>query len=150
MCRNGMQLSLRHRPRWNFLPPSHLFDRTASLTMRRSTLRLFAVVILVLVGAPLAMHVVVHDLRQDHHHDESTQSYAKDEDHSEHEHPIVSSATSRVLTPGSTLGPSVGMLTMSPAARSHAISGKRDLVSLGALRLDDDIGLQSFLSTFLI
>jgi len=117
--------------------------------MRRSIHRLLAVVILALLGAPLAVHVVVHDLDQNHH-EYSTPSHTSDAEHSDHEHPIVSSATLQVPTLANTQGTREAILSATPAARSGGVSHERDFVALGALRIDDDIGLHSFLSTFLI
>jgi len=117
--------------------------------MRRPTHRFLAVVILALLGAPLAVHVVVHDLHQDHHED-STPSHPSDAEHSDHEHPVVSSATLEVPTLANTRGTCEGILSATPAARSDCFSHERNLFALGALRIDDDIGLHSFLSTFLI
>ncbi len=118
--------------------------------MSRSTVRLFAFVVLALLGAPVAMHVVMHDLHS--HHDEHAEAY-EDEDesgHGDHEHPIVASPApqlpdaTRVALPVN-LVPAVTAATWTSVA-----STDRNVLSVGALRMDEDVGLQPLLSTFLI
>jgi len=116
--------------------------------MSRSTLRLFAFVVLALLGAPVAMHVVMHDLHD--HHGEHADAYEADSGHSDHEHPIVSSPApqlpdvTRVALPVATV-PAAASATWTTVA-----STDRNVLSFGALRMDDDVGLQPLLSTFLI
>ena len=116
--------------------------------MSRSTLRLFAFVVLALLGAPVAMHVVMHDLHD--HHGEHADAYEADSGHSDHEHPIVSSPApqlpdvTRVALPVATV-PAAESATWTTVA-----STDRNVLSFGALRMDDDVGLQPLLSTFLI
>lgn len=115
--------------------------------MPRSTLRFFAIIVLVLLGAPVAMHVVLHDLHG--HDDEATGTYASAADHGDHEHPIVSS-------PAPTI-PGLVQIGLPVAAESKTVplpvgmpGEERNTLTHGALRMDDDVGLQSLLSTFLI
>jgi len=116
--------------------------------MSRSTLRLFAFVVLALLGAPVAMHVVMHDLHD--HHGEHADAYEAESGHSDHEHPIVSSPApqlpdaTRVALPVAIV-PAAALATWTSVA-----STDRNVLSFGALRMDDDVGLQPLLSTFLI
>ncbi len=117
--------------------------------MRRSTVRTFALLVLALFGAPVAMHVVMHDLHD--HHDAHADAAMIDTGHGDHEHPIV----------GSSLAPQIPSLTRAalpivttpaalPATWSQMATAERNVLSYGALRMDDDVGLQPLLSTFLI
>ena len=116
--------------------------------MSRSTVRFFACVVLALLGAPVAMHVIMHDLH-DHHHEaaaaEGAQAGAPD-----HEHPIVASPAPQVpcLTRAA-LPPAILPAAM-PVTWTSIATAKRNVVSQGALRTDDDVGFQPLLSTFLI
>jgi hypothetical protein len=116
--------------------------------MHRSTIRFLAFVVLALLGAPVAMHVVVHDL---HDHYERLAMVTLDETgHGEHEHPVVSSPAPQV--PNLTRVALPDALTPSAAAvtRSSITTSDRNVFSFGALRIDDDVGLQPLLSTYLI
>lgn len=116
--------------------------------MSRSTLRLFAFVVLALLGAPVAMHVVMHDLH-DHHH-EHADAYEADSGHSDHEHPIVSSPAPQLPGVTRVALPVVTVPAATPAAWTSVAGTDRNVLSYGALRMDDDVGLQPLLSTFLI
>lgn len=116
--------------------------------MRRSTLRLLAVLVLALLGAPLALHVVMHDL---HPHESEHLVAASDSTHVEHEHPIVSSSSPRV--PG--IGQAVKLLIVpslpEPRMRTRAAKDARNVIAHGAIfSTDDDVGLHSLFSTYLI
>lgn len=111
-------------------------------------MRTVAVIVLVLLGAPVAMHVVMHDLHE--HHDERAIPQETEDGHGDHEHPLVSSSAPQIPSAIRILLP----LTSTPAAlpltwTSIARAG-RNLVAFGALRTDTDVGVQSLLSTFLI
>lgn len=117
--------------------------------MKRTTARLLAVLVLALLGAPVALHVVVHDLagHHDDHHDEVAMISAL---HGDHEHPVVgaaSSAAARVIR--ATL-PLADPARSQPMAAIRAANADRNVVAFGALRTDDDVGLHTLLSTFLI
>jgi hypothetical protein len=116
--------------------------------MSRSTVRLFAFVVLALLGAPVAMHVVIHDLHA--HHDEHADAYEADSGHGDHEHPIVSSPAP--LLPGVTRAalPVAIVPAATAATWTSVASTDRNVLAFGALRMDDDVGLQPLLSTFLI
>lgn len=119
--------------------------------MRRPTLRLLAFVVLALLGAPVAMHVVLHDLHD--HHDalvEADAAMIEHADHGEHEHPIVGSPAPASLRHVRTVAPVAMILAAAPATITHRAGAERNVLSLGALRIDDDVGLQPLLSTFLI
>jgi hypothetical protein len=115
--------------------------------MPRSTNRLFAFVVLALLGAPLAMHVVLHDL-QEHHHGEA-QAHVGENGHGDHEHPVVSSPAPQVPSLTRVVLPIAVQCAMTLATWSIP-TADRNVVSFGALRMDDDVGLQAVLSTFLI
>lgn len=102
--------------------------------MRRS-LRFFAVFVLALLGAPVAMHVVVHDLH-DHHGD--------------HEHPVVSSPAPEVASVVGVALPIATAPAATPVTWPSIAATDRNIVSHGALRTDNDVGLQPLLATFLI
>jgi hypothetical protein len=104
--------------------------------------RVLAVIVLALLGAPVAMHVVMHDLHG-HHHDEQHADTAMSQ-HGDHEHPLVGAATPAAPRAARTVL-IVHALVAPPQPRTE-----RDLLSHGALRIDDDVGLQPLLSTFLI
>ncbi len=109
--------------------------------MRRSTVRLFVFLVLALLGAPVAMHVLLHDLHDEHHE-------VAEVSHGDHEHPVVSSAAPQVPTPAQTALP---LIVVSPSiAWTRMTATDRNVISFGALRIDEDVGLQPLLSTFLI
>lgn len=116
--------------------------------MSRSTLRFFALIVLALLGAPVAMHVVMHDLHG--HHEEVATTGIYEATHGDHEHPIVSSSAPQV----SRLTRVAVQADITPPATAtnwtRITISNRNVRSLGALRMDDDVGLQSLLSTFLI
>lgn len=116
--------------------------------MARSTVRFFACVVLALLGAPVAMHVVMHDLHEHHH--EAAAADGAQADAPDHEHPIVASPAPQVpsLTRAALTLAIVPAAT--PATWMCIATAKRNVVSQGALRTDDDVGLQPLLSTFLI
>lgn len=116
--------------------------------MRRSTVRMFAFVILAVFTAPVAMHLITHDLH-DHADEFRTLRYTAGNVHSNHEHPIVSSATPQ--TP-SLLRGAIPVAVVRPMAFAWkgVTRAERNILALGALRMDDDVGLQKLLSTFLI
>lgn len=116
--------------------------------MPRSTVRLFAVIVLALLGAPLAMHVVMHDL---HDHDgDRPGAYETNSDHGDHEHPIVSSAAPQVPSLARAALPVVVVPSATPSKWTGTTRMERNVIAHGALRSDDDVGLQPLLSTFLI
>lgn len=116
--------------------------------MRRSTVRLFASIVLALLGVPVAMHVVVHDLRD--HQGEHANASVHQSAHGDHEHPMVSPTPPQV--PDVTrIAPPVALLpARTTVTWARIIASERNVVSFGASRIDDDVGLQRFLSTFLI
>jgi hypothetical protein len=116
--------------------------------LSRSTARILAVVVLALLGAPLAMHVVMHDLHS--HHDEHSDAYEAESGHSDHEHPIVSSAAPQLPDATRAALPAEIVSTATAATWTSVASTDRNVLSFGALRMDDDVGLQPLLSTFLI
>lgn len=122
------------------------FLRQTDDSMSRSLLRFFALLILALLGAPVAMHVVLHDLA--HHEAEHAQAEISGGDHGEHEHPLVAAAAPR--TPRASVA-TVALLPAIPlrtAQQSAAMD--RNVMSHGALRSDHDVGLPLLLSTLLI
>jgi len=113
--------------------------------------RIYAFFVLALLGAPVAMHVVMHDLHD--HEGEHANAYTGQTGHSDHEHPVVSSPASRVPSLARAVLPVVAAPTTVSVVRTQiarAARAERNVVSFGALRLDDDVGLQPLLSTFLI
>lgn len=117
--------------------------------MNRSTLRIVAVIVLALLGAPVGLHVVLHDLPG---HSGAVVDHAagfSGEDHGDHEHPIVASTTPVSPRSGRTALPA---LTADPRPVAVSLRGTtpRNVLSAGALRLDEDVGLYSLFSTFLI
>jgi hypothetical protein len=117
--------------------------------MRRSTVRILAVFVLALLGAPVAMHVIVHDLL-DHHHRADANAVMIDRGHGDHEHPMVGSAPSQTPNVSRSALPLAANPAAAPATWNSIATAERNIVSHGALRIDDDVGLQSLLSTFLI
>jgi hypothetical protein len=116
--------------------------------MPRSTVRLFAFVVLALLGAPVAMHVVMHDLHD--HHGEHADAYEAESGHSDHEHPIVSSPAPQLPDVTRVALPVAIVPAATPATWTSVATTDRNVLSFGALRMDDDVGLQPLLSTFLI
>jgi hypothetical protein len=116
--------------------------------MRRSSVRCFAVVILALFGAPVAMHVLVHDLHDDDCHPGT--AYTASEHHGNHEHPIISSAATQVPNLVRAALPVAIVPANPPASLRRMSAADRNVIAFGALRLEDDVGLQPLLSTFLI
>lgn len=121
--------------------------RTAAFIMSRRVLRSVAFLVLALLGAPVAMHVLLHDLHP--HGDSAPAAIGEERGHGDHEHPVVSSAPAvtadaRTVTTVVTVVPPVSVMLV------HRASAHRNRVSPGALRLDDDVGLHTLLSTFLI
>lgn len=116
--------------------------------MSRSTVRLFAFVVLALLGAPVAMHVLVHDLHD--HHGGHADAYEDASGHGDHEHPIVSSPAPQLPDATRAALPVELVPAITAATWTSVASADRNVLSLGALRTDDDVGLQPFLSTFLI
>ncbi|HEX6096263.1 MAG TPA: hypothetical protein VF432_08070 [Thermoanaerobaculia bacterium] len=116
--------------------------------MSRSTVRLFAFVVLALLGVPVAMHVVVHDLHD--HHDEHADAYETESGHGDHEHPVVSSSVSQLPDVTRAALPVAIVPHATPATWTRVASTDRNVLAFGALRMDDDVGLLPLLSTFLI
>jgi hypothetical protein len=116
--------------------------------MSRSTVRLFAFVVLSLLGAPVAMHVVMHDLHD--HHGEHADAYEADSGHNDHEHPIVSSPAPQLPDVTRVALPIAIVPAATSAMWTSIATTDRNVLSFGALRMDDDVGLQPLLSTFLI
>lgn len=116
--------------------------------MNRSTIRIVAIAILALFGAPVAMHVVMHDLHS--HHGLGAMAFERRSGHHDHEHPIVSSAVPQMPSMAGVaqtipVPPAAASMTWASTARAE-----RNVVAFGALRTDTDVGLQTLLSTFLI
>jgi hypothetical protein len=116
--------------------------------MSRSSLRFVAFIVLALLGAPVAMHVVMHDLHD--HHDEVAEAYGAKTGHSDHEHPIVSSPAPQLPDVTRVTLPVATVPAATAATWTRIASTDRNVLSFGALRMDDDVGLQPLLSTFLI
>lgn len=116
--------------------------------MTRSTVRFFACLVLALLGAPVAMHVVMHDLH-DHHHEAAAADGAQ-AGVPDHEHPVVASPAPQVPSVTRAALPLAIESAATPATWTSIVMAKRNAVSHGALRMDDDVGLQPLLSTFLI
>lgn len=115
--------------------------------MPRPTARITAWLVLVLLGMPVAMHVVLHDLHDHHPSDAAT---LLEIGHGDHEHPIVGSAGTPTLRLVRTELPVAA--TDIPRSRMplRLAGDDRNVVSPGALRIDDDVGLPLLLSTLLI
>jgi len=116
--------------------------------MHRSTLRLFAFLVLALLGAPVAMHIVMHDLHD--HEGEHANAYTEGADHGHHEHPIVSASAPQVPALTRVALPIVAVPVVSPSTWTRTATAGRNVIAHGAFRSDDDVGLQSLLSTYLI
>jgi hypothetical protein len=117
--------------------------------MRRSTVRTLAFFVLAFLGAPVAMHVVLHDLH-DHHDAHADAAMMAEADHGDHEHPMVGFPSPAALRLARTVAPAVIAVAPQPVTLMLGASAERNVLSLGALRTDDDVGLQPLLSTFLI
>lgn len=114
--------------------------------MARSGVRVIALLVLVLLGAPLATHVIVHDL---HEHREAAEPASLDGgDHGDHEHPIVNAPAPARIVRSTIEAATVVIATR--VTTTILVSEQRNVLSVGALRIDDDVGLHAFLSTFLI
>jgi hypothetical protein len=130
-----------------------IYDSAVTLSvdhgMSRSTIRLFAFFVLALLGAPMAMHVLLHDLHG-HDHDEQAMVLTSDDHHGDHGHPIVSSSSPQPNASRSHLP----VTTAPPSAPRHWIRTSNDLrnvIAHGAIRsTDDDVGLHALFSTYLI
>lgn len=118
--------------------------------MHRSTVRFFAFVVLALLGAPVAMHVVLHDLHGDHHDHEAAMAGVGESGHGDHEHPLVASPAPQVPSLTRAALPATIVPAATPATWASVAMADRNVLSFGALRTDDDVGLQPLLSTFLI
>lgn len=117
--------------------------------MNRHSLRAVAFVVLALLGAPVAMHVLLHDLHHHDHEDAGRVAMAGERGHGDHEHPVVSTAPA--ATAGTRSVTAVITLPLpAPMTLIHRAGAHRNLISPGSLRMDDDVGLQKLLSTFLI
>ena len=116
--------------------------------MLRSTARNVVWLVLALLGAPVVMHVVIHDLH-DHHEARSEGATAEDA-HGDHEHPIVGAPLPNAVRVVPTVLPVQAEADTPSPTVTRAATSARNLVTVGALRMDDDVGLQSLLSTFLI
>lgn len=128
---------------------SRLVRLSPTIGMRRSTVRILAVIVLALLGAPVAMHVVMHDLH--HHHDANADAAMVGQGgHGDHEHPIVGSSAPQIRSLTRAALPIGTAPAAVPATWICMATAQRNVVSHGALRMDDDVGLQPLLSTFLI
>ena len=116
--------------------------------MSRSTIRIVAVLVLAIFGAPVAMHVVLHDLHD--HHDDEAATCRVERAHDDHEHPIVSSSAPRIPTLTRLTLPIAALATIMPAPLVRLARAERNVMAFGALRTDTDVGLQPLLSTYLI
>lgn len=115
--------------------------------MRRGASRLFAVIVLSVLGGPLALHFVVHDLHHAHVLDaEAFEAGA----HGNHEHPVVGSSQPQVRHLNRSLLVPATFAQQSTMVVRQILSRERNFIAFGALRLDEDVGLQPLLSTFLI
>lgn len=116
--------------------------------MSRSTVRFFAFLVLALLGAPVAMHVVMHDLHG--HHEEMGPATVDGGGHGDHEHPVVSAPAPEVPSLTRAALPVAAVPAATAATWTRVAAIDRNVLSFGALRMDDDVGLQPLLSTFLI
>lgn len=119
-----------------------------TIGMCRSTVRMVALLVLALLGAPVAMHAVMHDLHD--HHGAHADTAMIDIGHGDHEHPIVGSSAPEIPSLPRAALPTVTTPAALPATWSRMATAERNVMAHGALRADDDVGLQSLLSTFLI
>ena len=116
------------------------------LGMRRSTVRLLALVVLALLGAPMAMHAILHD----HHDADASAAMIQTRGHGNHEHPIVGSPAPQIPSLTRAVLPILTAPAAMPGTWICTATAERNVVTHGALRMDDDVGLQPLLSTFLI
>lgn len=114
--------------------------------MLRSVVRL-TILVLAVFGAPIATHLLIHDL-VDHSHPAHAAELEAGE-HAGHEHPVTVAARPHVAASLITVPPMSALLPASPRIREGA-DGIRNIMAAGALRLDDDVGAQALLSTFRI
>jgi hypothetical protein len=120
-----------------------------TIGMRRSTVRIFAFFVLALLGAPVAMHVVMHDLHA--HQAEHADAVASAGNHSDHEHPIVSSTSPQVPGLSRAVQPVIATALPERQRWTRFASNARNVIAHGAIHsTDDDVGLHSLFSTFLI
>ncbi len=119
-----------------------------TIGMRRSTVRSIAFFVLALLGAPVAMHVVLHDLH-DHHHPHADAAMI-DLGHGDHQHPIAGASPPAAVRVVRASVPVVAATLPQAMVSAAMATAERNVLSLGALRIDDDVGLQPLLSTFLI
>lgn len=117
--------------------------------MRRSTVRFIALFVLALLGAPVTMHVVLHDLH-DHHAGHADAAMIASSDHGDHEHPIVGFPAPQIPNVVRAALPIVAGPRTEPAMLARVATAERNVLSFGASRTDTDVGLQPLLSTFLI
>lgn len=107
-----------------------------------------ALALLVLCAA-VGSHVVLHDLHGESHHAAGPASLP---DH-EHDHPVTPQVSARHLVALSLASMTIDELApavLVPALPGETASSLRNVVSAGALRADEDVGLQPLLSTWLI
>ncbi|HEV7242046.1 MAG TPA: hypothetical protein VGQ36_22635 [Thermoanaerobaculia bacterium] len=116
--------------------------------MHRSTVRLLALFVLALLGAPVVMHVVMHDLH--HHHEEMSAATVTSAGHGDHEHPIVSSPAPQIPSLARTELPIAATAATTAATWTRITTAEQNVLAFGALRTDTDVGLQPLLSVFLI
>jgi hypothetical protein len=117
--------------------------------MYRPTLRVFAFFVLALLGAPVAMHVVLHDLHA--HEDEHAAAVTGAGNHNDHEHPIVSSQPPQVPSLSRAAQPVVGPSLPEPQQWIRIATDARNVIAHGAIHAtDEDVGLHSLFSTYLI
>lgn len=116
--------------------------------MRRSIVRL-TILVLALLGAPLATHVLIHDLGD---HPEPHHSPVMDIDgaHGGHEHPVTASSSPQIARAAVTVPVLLPASMTESAEPAPTLARDRNVIAFGALRLDDDVGAQALLSTFRI
>lgn len=119
-----------------------------TIGMRRSTVRFIAFFVLALLGAPVAMHVVMHDLHD--HHEVHAEAAMIDTGHGDHEHPMVGLSAPPMPSLSREALPIVTASAAPAVMWSRMATAERNVLAHGALRMDDDVGLQPLLSTFLI
>jgi hypothetical protein len=117
--------------------------------MPRSTVRIFAFFVLALLGAPVAMHVVMHDLLA--HEAEHADAAANAGDHTDHEHPIVSASSPQVPGLCRAVQPLIAASLPEPRQWAGIATDARNVIAHGAIHsTDDDVGLHSRFSIYLI
>ena len=94
------------------------------------------------------MHVILHDLHD--HHDAHADATMIDPGHGHHEHPIVGASPPAALHLVRAALPATAAMASQVITSPSIATAERNMLSLGALRIDDDVGLQPLLSTFLI